>query len=491
MSPWNNPDPIRAELFSGERLEEHARSLAAAQAVSPKAAKGHSLAGRLVDNEAVLLQAYRTIAKAIGEERAITPAAEWLVDNYHVVERQIRDIRSDLPPGYYRQLPKLAEGPFAGYPRVLGVAWAFVAHTDSYFDPEVLARYVRTYQEVQPLTIGELWAVAITLRIVLVENLRRLAERMVHSRASREEADNLADRLLGAGGHDGEPVEVVLADYEGAQFTDAFAVQLVHRLRDQDPRIMPALTWLDQRLAARETTADEVVRDEHQRQGAATVTVRNIITSMRLISDVDWTELFERISFVDDVLVMAGAFSEMDFPTRNLYRSAIEELARESDHTEIEIARRAVFDTEQVKSFRRNWGGRAQVRSRILSPWCRSRSFRARGRLSPAVSNVAWSNEPDDGHRGLCRRGCGGCRGNSCRAAIYARGRWTAWGSAGTTRSTGCHSCHRRGGRIGEPSRDRELWPPAAPRFGAARGRAIASPHARRYANAADHTRRG
>ena len=350
MSPWNNPDPIRAELFSGERLEEHARSLAAAQAVSPKAAKGHSLAGRLVDNEAVLLHAYRTIAKAIGEERAITPAAEWLVDNYHVVERQIRDIRSDLPPGYYRQLPKLAEGPFVGYPRVLGVAWAFVAHTDSYFDPEVLARYVRTYQEVQPLTIGELWAVAITLRIVLVENLRRLAERMVHSRASREEADNLADRLLGAGGHAGEPVEVVLADYEGAQFTDAFAVQLVHRLRDQDPRIMPALTWLDQRLAARETTADEVVRDEHQRQGAATVTVRNIITSMRLISDVDWTELFERISFVDDVLVTAGAFSEMDFSTRNLYRSAIEELARGSDHTEIEIARRAVLVTEQAKS---------------------------------------------------------------------------------------------------------------------------------------------
>ena len=164
------------------------------------AAKGHPLAGRLVDNEAVLLHAYRTIAKAMGEERAITPAAEWLIDNYHVVERQIRDIRSDLPPGYYRQLPKLAEGPFAGYPRVLGVAWAFVAHTDSHFDPEILARYVRAYQEVQPLTIGELWAVAITLRIVLVENLRRLAERMVHSRTSREEADNLADRLLGAGG---------------------------------------------------------------------------------------------------------------------------------------------------------------------------------------------------------------------------------------------------------------------------------------------------
>jgi hypothetical protein len=86
------------------------------------------------------------------------PAAEWLLDNYHLVEAQIREIRDDLPVGYYRQLPKLAEGPFAGYPRVFGLAWAFVAHTDSHFDPAALRRFIAAYQRVQPLTIGELWA---------------------------------------------------------------------------------------------------------------------------------------------------------------------------------------------------------------------------------------------------------------------------------------------------------------------------------------------
>jgi len=92
------------------------------------------------------------------------------VDNYHVVETQIRQISDDLPPGYYRQLPKLADGPLAGYPRVFGMAWAFVAHTDSRFDAQLLCRFVRAYQRVQPLTIGELWAIAITLRIVLVDD---------------------------------------------------------------------------------------------------------------------------------------------------------------------------------------------------------------------------------------------------------------------------------------------------------------------------------
>src|ERR1700704_4440057 len=199
-APWDNKESIREELFSIERLEQHAESLAAAQPVTAMPTTGRSLAVRLKDNESVLLEAYRAIANAVGAGRAITPAAEWLLDNYHLVERKIPEIRDDLPPGYYRQLPKLTTGPFAGYPRVFGVAWAFVAHTDSRFDPEMLVRYVRAYQEVQPLTIGELWAVAITLRIVLVENLRRLADLIVHSAAARQEGDQFGDRLLGGDG---------------------------------------------------------------------------------------------------------------------------------------------------------------------------------------------------------------------------------------------------------------------------------------------------
>jgi cyclic beta-1,2-glucan synthetase len=207
---------------------------------------------------------------------------------------------------------------------------------------------VRVYQEVQPLTIGELWAVAITLRIVLVENLRRLAELIMQSSAARQEANALADRLLGAGGHPVEPASIVLAEREGMALPEAFAVQLVHRLRDQDPRITPALTWLDQHLAAQGSTADSVVHDEHQRQGAGVVTVRNIITSMRMIADVDWPELFERISLVDDMLSTGGAFRDMDFPTRNLYRSAIEELSRGANRTELDVTRAAVAAARQA-----------------------------------------------------------------------------------------------------------------------------------------------
>ncbi len=167
---------------------------------------------------------------------------------------------------------------------MFGIAWAFVAHTDSRFDPAVLTRFVNAYQQVQPLTIGELWAIAITLRVVLVENLRRAADSIVRHNAERREADALADRLLGVGGHAVDPDALRAWRLRRETLPAVFAVQLAQRLRDQDPTVTPAVHWLEERLTRQGTTADEIVRQEHQRQGATNITVRNIITSMRAIS---------------------------------------------------------------------------------------------------------------------------------------------------------------------------------------------------------------
>src|SRR5579864_9585146 len=137
---------IRAELFSVERLEQHAESLAAAQQVTPKGGRGRLLSPRLYDNTRVLTESYRAIVSATSAQRSITPAAEWLLDNFHVIEEQIREIKTDLPAGFYRMLPKLSHGPLEGYPRIFGIAWAIVAHTDSGFDVEKLTRFVEAYQ---------------------------------------------------------------------------------------------------------------------------------------------------------------------------------------------------------------------------------------------------------------------------------------------------------------------------------------------------------
>jgi cyclic beta-1,2-glucan synthetase len=336
LSPWLDKAPVREELFGVERLEEHAASLAAAQPISRRPPRVLPLATRLKQNAAVLLAVYRESAAELELGRDVVPAAEWLLDNYHLVEEQIREIRDDLPPGYYRQLPKLSLGPFAGYPRVFGIAWAYVAHTDSHFDSETLCRFITAYQRVQPLTIGELWAVAITLRIVLIENLRRLAEQISSARQGRDSADALADTLETSGVMR-HALEQLAQAHTDAPLSEHFAAQLAKRLRDQDPRTTPALGWLEERLAGQHETVEDAVRNVQQGQGASNVTVRNIITSMRLMSDIDWADVFESISLADARLRAASPFAAMDFQTRNLYRSAIEQLARGSSRSELQV----------------------------------------------------------------------------------------------------------------------------------------------------------
>jgi cyclic beta-1,2-glucan synthetase len=339
-SPWQDRLPIRGELFGIERLEDHARSLAAAQPVKAKIVRGPGLSHRLAENAALLLSASRAFAPGAGQE--LTPAAEWLIDNYHLVEVQIREIGIDLPPSFYVQLPKLAEGPFAGLPRVFGAMWSLVAHTDSQIEPETLRRYLLAYQDIETLTIGELWAVPITLRIVLIENLRRVAAVIVDNNTAREMADTLADRLLGFNGQDAAPWSTVKESFCPTPSPDAFAAQFAHRMRGRDPRSEPALTWLDEQLAERGARLEAVVRDELRQQGSFTATIRNIITSLRTVAALDWSQAFETVSPVDRVLDGAGRFGEMDFPTRNLYRTAVEQLARHSPLGETEVAARAV-----------------------------------------------------------------------------------------------------------------------------------------------------
>jgi cyclic beta-1,2-glucan synthetase len=350
-SPWHDQTVIRADLFGPERLEHHAISLAKAQGVSRKSPHAQALSHRMQDNATVLLAAYRSCATAVQAGQTITPATEWLLDNYHIVERQLQQISRDLPPGYYRQLPKLTTGPFAGYPRVLGIAWAYVAHTDSLVNGPILARFVRAYQSVDPLTIGELWAVAITVRIVLIENMRRLADQITAGQTDRESADKLVDTMVGREGKSGvnlppphgiEALAQANADLGDCPLSEPFAARIAQRLRGIDASDTLLHGWLLDRLTQQGQTVDDVIQNAQSRQGASNVTMRNIVTSMRLISEMDWPDFFEEVSLVDARLRARSDFAANDFATRDHYRAAIETLARGAGISEVAVTEAAL-----------------------------------------------------------------------------------------------------------------------------------------------------
>jgi len=332
---------ISAEIFGRERFAQHAHSLAKSHKISTQVPSVEPIIDRMADNSEALRRDYQAILRAMDANKNLTPAAQWLIDNYHLVEQHVHQTRADLPDGFYRQLPKLAEGHLAGHPRIFAVTWAYVAHTDSHFDPESLSHFIQSYQEVQPLTIGELWAVAISLRLILIENLRRISDRIHASHVARDAADDFADRIMLS-----DTAEVRLEDifqhYGEPEVSTSFSVQLIQRCREANPLAEAALGWLKRRLAKCGKSYDTVVSDEHHRQGVANVTIRNIITSLRLIADVNWELWFDSVSFVDRRMRNHPDYVAMDFASRTLYRMAIEEIARGAHGDELAVTDEAM-----------------------------------------------------------------------------------------------------------------------------------------------------
>jgi cyclic beta-1,2-glucan synthetase len=346
--------PIREELYSIERLEQYAVALATEHQIAEKPHRVSLLLPRLEENGRKLIAAYQALAESIRAEHVISPAAEWLVDNFHIVEEQVREIREDLPKGYYHELPKLAAGDFKDYPRIYALSVALIAHTDSHLDTDTLRRFINAYQKVSPLSIGELWAVPISLRLALVENLRRLATRIVSSRTERDEADRLADKLLAQAQRQPNELLPLLTSRMARRkaLGRSFVVQLTQRLREQDPAVMPVVEWLEKQLAKTGLSIEKIVQEEHQRQAAAQVTVGNIITSMRLLSTLDWKDFFETVSLIDPELAQdpAGVYSRMDFATRDRYRHVVERISKGAKKSEPEIARAALRMAEEARS---------------------------------------------------------------------------------------------------------------------------------------------
>ena len=177
--------PIRSEIFGPQRFAQHGRSLGDTHRAAAANSRSATFFPRLQNNIRTLREAHRYIGMQASTGYDISPAAEWLLDNFHLIEAQLKEIHEGLPRSYFRSLPVLVDEPLAGLPRVYGVAWAFVAHTDGAFDDDLLVQFLSAYQETRELNLSEMWALPTTLRVVLIENLRRLAERVARSEERR------------------------------------------------------------------------------------------------------------------------------------------------------------------------------------------------------------------------------------------------------------------------------------------------------------------
>jgi cyclic beta-1,2-glucan synthetase len=332
--------PLRSDVLRSDHLEEYAAALAARFSVDPNVRRpAEDKFRRFDENVRVLRRAYRTLADDIRTGDFVASAAEWLLDNFHLVAAEISDIRRNLPRTYARSLPRLAAREHAGCARVYAMAEELIRRSDSRLDLTQLVLFLTSYQRVAPLTIGELWAWPSMLKLALVENLRRLADELLLARAARREADAY---LSAAEGRVRPPLPVGTAP--------AFVVQLLHGVRTLGLGLSDMRAAVDVDLASRHTTAEEAVRAEHQRQGIAQVSVANAVTSLRLCATLDWQEYVESVSLVEHALRRdpSGAYARMDFLSRDQQRRAVEELAPTSGDAQLRVALKAIESARQA-----------------------------------------------------------------------------------------------------------------------------------------------
>ncbi|MES2941289.1 MAG: glucoamylase family protein [Pseudomonadota bacterium] len=344
--------PIRAELFGVQRFEQHGRSLAAAQAVRKVSAYSReaSFFPRVQTNIRALREAYDYVAQASGSAQYVTPAAEWLLDNFHLVEAQLQQIHEGVPRLYYAHLPKLADKPLEGLPRVYGIAWAYVAHTDSVLDPHLFTAFLDAYQEVSELSLGELWALPTTLRVVLLENLRRVADRIALSKVARELAHAVWDSASQAAG---SPAARYLSDGDLDSLATlmrqrgverGYLTQLWQRMPDQPPDALATLVrWTNQHSP----DGLALIAESQSAQVETNLTISNIISSLRLIGQLEWVELIEPVSRSLQVLRQLPSFQMDSEMTRQQITQAMEKVARDHDISERDVANAVVSAARQ------------------------------------------------------------------------------------------------------------------------------------------------
>jgi cellobiose phosphorylase len=339
--------PIRGELLGADRLGEHARALARRQRVRPsgKGRKRVPLLERLEETYDILLEARETLGQAADDGIDVSPAGEWLLDNFYTVEEHIREIRATLPRGYYRELPELASGPLARFPRVYEIAIELIAHTEGHLDLANTELFVREYQRVTRLRIGELWAIPAMLRLGLIENIRRMTRRTLSRLDEVRAADAAADRLRRASEAGPKAVSAALHDFvdHTPKLSAIFIARFLSQVRTYQATFTP-LVWLEQWIAEDLMSSEEAVARTNQRAALTRVTIANSITSLRTIARLDWNTFVESQSAIEKVLRgdPSGDYGTMTFSARDRYRHEVERLAKRTERDEAKVAEVAI-----------------------------------------------------------------------------------------------------------------------------------------------------
>lgn len=340
-----NEEPLRSELFSSEQMARFAKTLATTHKLNSRPSKDHLLK-RLAENELILHEVRKLLTDSIKRKYQITPAGEWLIDNFYLIEEHIRSAKIHFPKKYSEDLPQIVTSTSSGLTRIYDIGLQIISHCDGRIDMENLSSFIKSYQTVSNLKLGELWAIPIMLRLGLIENLRRVSSRIAIDRIDGNLADYWAAQMIETVEKDPKSLILVIADMARSNppMVSAFVSELTRQLRGKGPDLALALNWIEQQLSEGGMSSAELVNAEIQKQAADQLSMSNSIGSLRLLGSTDWRNFVEAHSTVEQTLRedTNGIYGLMDFSTRDRYRHVVEDISKNSRISEYEVARIAI-----------------------------------------------------------------------------------------------------------------------------------------------------
>ena len=345
---------IDGTLLDKNQLENHLQKIATNHNLINRAKKETYPIPHLLENYNTIKMVYNLLNEHLKLGIGIHPAGEWLLDNFYIIEKTVKQIQKELPLKKYTNFLGIANGKYQGFARIYVLAGEIVAYTDNKIEAKDLEDYLKSYQSKKTLSMEEIWNIGIFLQIAIIENIREICEKIYNTQVQKYKAENIVERLIENRNKNEQKYIITNNKYNRKEIVDdmrySFIEYMSYILRRYGKKGYSYLKALEETVEMTGNTIQDITKKEHFDIAVKKVSIGNSITSIRNIQRINFLEIFEKINGVEEILRQdpAQVYSKMDLKTKEYYRNKIKEISKKTKISEIYIARK-ILEIAQKK----------------------------------------------------------------------------------------------------------------------------------------------
>lgn len=332
------------KILSDENIEILAKELARSQKITSKKNKSSKAQKDLNESFFYINSIYKKLNESYRNGSSTVPSSEWLLDNFYIIEEHAKQLKRDLKSKAYNNLPVIESGNYKGYSRIFSIATEIVKNKDGKIDEDIIEKFIRSYEEEQALYMREIWNLLFCLRIALINRISEVSEKIYETHLEWENAKKWVDEY-------DETQEIKLPISE-INVNSSFFEHLAYILRRTGKKGLITLNRIDSYIDKYGLNIDKISHSEHQKQAALKISIGNCIISLKYISNIDFNNLFNRISVIEQIFdnEPAGIYKKMDMESKHAYRARVEYIATALKISEVHVAKKCLECANEFRS---------------------------------------------------------------------------------------------------------------------------------------------